>query len=50
MRLGHYARLMPPAYMKAYVRRQKNDAANAEAIAEAITQPSMRFVRVRDVA
>lgn len=48
LRLGHDVRLMPPAYVKAYVRRQKNDAADAEAIAEAVTRPSMRFVPVRD--
>lgn len=49
MRLGHDVRLMPPAYVKAYVRRQKNDAADAEAIAEAVTRPNMRFVPVREV-
>ncbi len=47
--LGHDARLMPPAYVKAYVRRQKNDAADAAAICEAVTRPSMRFVPVRTV-
>jgi transposase len=45
--LGHEARLMPPSYVKAYVRRQKNDAADAEAICEAVTRPSMRFVLVK---
>jgi transposase len=45
--LGHDAKLMPPAYVKAYVRRQKNDAADAAAICEAVTRPSMRFVPVR---
>ncbi len=40
---------MPPAYVKAYVRRQKNDAADAAAICEAVTRPSMRFVPVRSV-
>jgi transposase len=49
IRLGHDARLMPPAYVKAYVRRQKNDAADAAAICEAVTRPSMRFVPVRSV-
>jgi len=48
--LGHDARLMPPAYVKAYVRRQKNDAADAAAICEAVTRPSMRFVAIRSVA
>lgn len=49
MSLGHVVRLMPPAYVKAYVRRQKNDAADAAAICEAVTRPSMRFVPVRSV-
>ena len=39
---------MPPAYVKAYVKRNKNDAADAEAICEAVTRPSMRFVPVKD--
>jgi transposase len=47
IRLGHDVRLMPPAYVKPYVRRQKNDAADAAAICEAVTRPSMRFVAVR---
>jgi transposase len=42
--LGHEVKLMPPAYVKPYVKRQKNDAADAEAICEAVTRPSMRFV------
>jgi transposase len=42
--LGHTVRLMPPAYVKPYVRRQKNDAADAEAICEAVTRANMRFV------
>ena len=45
--LGHEVRLMPPAYVKAYVRRQKNDAADAQAICEAVTRPTMRFVPVK---
>jgi transposase len=43
--LGHEVRLMPPGYVKPYVRRQKNDMADAAAICEAVTRPSMRFVR-----
>jgi transposase len=46
--LGHAVKLMPPAYVKAYVKRNKNDAADAEAICEAVTRPSMRFVPVKD--
>src|SRR5499427_4139935 len=42
--LGHTVRLMPPAYVKPYVKRQKNDAADAEAISEAVTRANMRFV------
>ena len=38
---------MPPSYVKPYVRRQKNDAADAEAICEAVTRPTMRFVPVK---
>jgi transposase len=45
--LGHEARLIPPAYVKPYVKRHKNDAADAEAICEAATRPSMRFVPVK---
>ena len=45
--LGHEVRLMPPQYVKAYVRRQKNDAADAAAICEAVTRPAMRFVPVK---
>src|SRR6187200_434555 len=43
-RLGHEVRLMPPAYVKPYVKRGKNDAMDAEAICEAVTRPTMRFV------
>ena len=42
--LGHNVRLMPPAYVKPYVKRQKNDMADAEAICEAVTRVNMRFV------
>lgn len=42
--LGHTVRLIPPAYVKPYVKRQKNDAADAEAICEAVQRPSMRFM------
>ncbi|MEP6185671.1 MULTISPECIES: IS110 family RNA-guided transposase [Alphaproteobacteria] len=42
--LGHNVRLVPPAYVKPFVKRQKNDAADAEAIAEAASRPTMRFV------
>ena len=45
--LGHQVRLMPPSYVKAYLRRQKNDAADAEAICEAVTRPTMRFVPIK---
>ena len=47
IKLGHEARMMLPAYVKPYVRRQKNDSADAAAICEAVTRPSMRFVGVR---
>lgn len=45
--LGHEVRLMPPHYVKAYVKRGKNDAADAEAICEAVTRPTMRFVGLK---
>ena len=45
--LGHEVKLMPPHYVKPYVKRGKNDAADAEAICEAVTRPSMRFVAVK---
>jgi transposase len=46
-RLGHTVRLMPPAYVKPYVKRQKNDATDAEAICEAVRRPTMRFVETK---
>ena len=46
-KLGHEVKLIPPAYVKAYVKRQKNDAADAAAICEAVTRPSMRFVPIK---
>ncbi len=49
IKLGHDARMMAPIYVKAYVRRQKNDAADAAAICEAVSRPSMRFVSPRSV-
>src|SRR6478736_6621211 len=45
--LGHSVRLMPPAYVRPYVKRQKNDAADAEAICEAVTRTNMRFVETK---
>jgi transposase len=46
--LGHTVRLIPPAYVKPFVKRQKNDAADAEAICEAAQRPTMRFVPIKD--
>lgn len=46
--LGHEVRIMPAHYVKPYVKRNKNDAADAAAIAEAVTRPSMRFVAVKE--
>ena len=46
-KFGHEVRLMPPVYVKPYVKRGKNDAADAEAICEAVTRPTMRFVAVK---
>ena len=46
--LGYDVRLMPASYVKAYVKRNKNDAADAAAICEAVTRPSMRFVASQD--
>jgi transposase len=45
--LGHTVRLMPPAYVRPYVKRQKNDMADAEAICEAVTRANMRFVETK---
>src|SRR5437868_12114197 len=45
--LGHTVRLMPPAYVKPYVKRHKNDTADAEAICEAVTRANMRFVATK---
>lgn len=45
--LGHDVRLMPAVYVKPYVKRQKNDAADAEAICEAVSRPTMRFVPIK---
>jgi transposase len=45
--LGHTVRLIPPAYVRPYVKRQKNDAADAEAICEAVTRANMRFVETK---
>jgi transposase len=49
-RCGHEVRLMPPAYVKAYVKRNKTDAIDAAAICEALSRPTMRFVPVKDEA
>ncbi len=46
-RLGHEVRLIPPAYVKPYVKRGKSDAVDAEAICEAVTRPTMRFVEIK---
>jgi transposase len=48
--MGHHVKLIPPSYVKPYVRRGKNDAVDAAAICEAVTRPSMRFVAVKTVA
>lgn len=47
--MGHQVRLMPPAYVKPYVKTQKNDEADAEAICEAVTRPNMRFAEIKTV-
>jgi transposase len=46
-RLGHEVRLMPPAYVKPYVKRGKSDASDAEAICEAVSRPTMRYVAIK---
>ena len=46
-KLGHDARLMPARYVKPYANRNKNDAADAEAICEAVSRPTMRFVDIK---
>src|SRR5262245_23899481 len=48
-RFGHDVKLMPPAYVKPYVKRNKNDGRDAEAICEAVSRPTMRFVAVKSV-
>ena len=47
LRLGHEVRLIPPVYVKPYVKRGKSDATDAAAICEAVTRPTMRFVEVK---
>jgi transposase len=47
IKLGHEVRLMPPTYVKPYVKRGKTDAADAEAVCEAVMRPTMRFVPVK---
>jgi hypothetical protein len=47
--LGHTVKMMPPAYVKPYVKRGKTDAADAEAICEAVTRPTMRFVPTKTI-
>ena len=49
-KLRHEVRLIPPSYVKLFVKRQKNDAADAEAIWEAAVHPTMRFVSVKSAA
>src|ERR1700750_3276382 len=49
IKLGHQVRLMPPAYVKPYVKRGKTDAADAEAVCEAVARPTMRFVPVKSL-
>lgn len=48
--LGHEVKLMPPSYVKPYVKRNKNDSRDAEACCEAVSRPTMRFVPVKSVA
>ena len=47
LQLGHEVKLIPPIYVKPFVKSQKNDAADAEAICEAAQRPTMRFVAVK---
>jgi transposase len=49
MQLGHTVKLMAPQFVKPYVKTNKNDARDAEAICEAVTRPNMRFVPVKDI-
>ena len=49
MALGHEVKLIPPAYVKPFVKRQKNDANDAMAIYEALSRPGLRFVKVRSI-
>jgi transposase len=49
LRSGHDVRLTPRAYVKSYIKRGKTDAADAEAIADVVTRPTMRFVAVKTV-
>src|SRR6266550_2281049 len=48
-KFGHTVKLMPPAYVKPYVKRGKNEATDTEAICEAVARPNMRFVSVKNV-
>jgi transposase len=50
VKLGHEVRLMPPSYVKPYVKRGKTDAADAEAICEAVRRPTMRFVPINKIS
>ena len=50
IKLGHTVKLIPPIYVKPYVKRGKSDAVDAEAICEAVTRPTMRFVEVKTPA
>jgi transposase len=49
-KLGHEVRIMPPAYVKPYVKRNKNDGRDAEGVCEAMARPTMRFVPVKSLA
>lgn len=49
MALGHEVKLIPPVYVKPFVKRQKNDANDAQAIYETLSRPGLRFVKVRDI-